>query len=71
MAGFSVAGHGQTLEEAADPVEAPGVEEADQPAQDADEGEPEELDRIGESVGVHVAEDRGEALERRRTRRRR
>jgi hypothetical protein len=46
------------MEEIDQAVEALGVEETDQAGQQADEGEPDQLDRVGEVVARHVAEQR-------------
>ena len=55
------AGERDPAEEVGDPVEALGVEEADQPTQHADQGEPEEMGRIGEVVAAGEAEQGREA----------
>ena len=57
-------GQWRSLEQVGQAVEALGVEETDQPGKKADEGEPEQLDRVGEAVARHVPEERCEPLDR-------
>ena len=51
-------GQWRALEQVGQSVETLGVEEPDQPGEQADECEPEQLDRVGEAVAPDVAEER-------------
>ena len=58
MAGAAQRGNGARLEEVGQTVKALGVKESDQAGEEADEGEPHQLDGVGEVVALHVAEER-------------